>query len=218
MTETSITLPARSGAARPVAAADPAETPLPRWGARAGVAAPILALFATVAGAPLYADDLSDAASTGRFTIASVATLAALDRAGACARRPVPRAAPAAARAGARRAADRLHGNRARRGRRLGLPVHRALPRRGGARRAGPDTTGSLLAGFVISYLVLVVGWVLFAVATLRARVLPRAGTIVMLVGAILAFLPAPTRCASSRSRSASRCARAGVLRAPGER
>ena len=57
MTETSITLPTRSGAARPVAA--PRRDPAAALGRPGRVAAPILALFATAAGAPLYADDLS---------------------------------------------------------------------------------------------------------------------------------------------------------------
>lgn len=194
MTDTSITLPARSAPARPAAVvADADETPLPRWGARAGIAAPILALFATVAGAPLYADDMSEAGATGRFTIAAVATLAAL-------------IALVAALLGLYLAQHRrLH--------RLGhtgllIGFTGTVLAAGGAwdtlftvpylAEQAPavldvDTSGSLLAGFVISYLTLVVGWVLFGVATLRARVLPRAGSIVMLVGAVLAFFPAPT-------------------------
>ena len=55
------------------------------------------------------------------------------------------------------------------------------------------DTGGSLLAGFVISYLVMVVGWATFATATLRAKVAPRGAAITMLVGSIIAILPAPT-------------------------
>ncbi len=63
---------------------------------------------------------------------------------------------------------------------------------------AAPDvldtnTSGSLLAGYVISYLVLVAGWALFAIGTLRARALPRSASVVMLAGALLAILPAPT-------------------------
>jgi len=55
------------------------------------------------------------------------------------------------------------------------------------------DTDGSLLAGYVLSSLVFVAGWVSVAVTTLRAKVLPRAASIILLVGALLAILPAPT-------------------------
>ena len=55
------------------------------------------------------------------------------------------------------------------------------------------STDGSLLAGYVGSYAVFVLGWLTFAVATLRAGVLPRGASITLLVGAVLAFLPAPT-------------------------
>jgi len=49
------------------------------------------------------------------------------------------------------------------------------------------------LAGYVSSYLVFALGWGAFAVATLRARVLPRGAAITLLAGAVLAILPAPT-------------------------
>lgn len=194
MTDTSLTLPARSAPTRSAAVAAAAEeTPLLRWGARASISAPILALFATVAGAPLYADEMSEAGATGRFTVAAAGTLAAL-------------IALVAALVGLYLAQHRrLHalGH-------AGLLIGFAgtVLAAGGAwdslftvpylAEQAPavldvDTSGSLLAGFVISYLALVLGWVLFAVATLRARVLPRSGSIVMLVGAILAFFPAPT-------------------------
>jgi hypothetical protein len=36
------------------------------------------------------------------------------------------------------------------------------------------------------------VGWVLFGVATLRARVYPRWAAILLIVGVVIAFLPVP--------------------------
>jgi hypothetical protein len=36
--------------------------------------------------------------------------------------------------------------------------------------------TGSMLAGFLLSFLILGVGWVMFGVAALRTRVFPRGG------------------------------------------
>ena len=163
------------------------------WGARAGVAAPILALFGVIVGAPLYADDLSDAAATGRFPIAAAAALAALlalglglvavylaqqDRLGALGRTGflVALAGTALAAGGAW---DSL----------FTVPY---LAEQAPAVLDRP-TSGSLLAGYLVSYLVLVAGWALFSVATLRARVLPRAASIVMLAGALLAVLPMPT-------------------------
>ena len=53
--------------------------------------------------------------------------------------------------------------------------------------------SGSLLAGYLISYLALAAGWGLYAVSLLRARVVPRAGAVVMLAGAVFAILPSPT-------------------------
>ena len=45
----------------------------------------------------------------------------------------------------------------------------------------------------MLSYLVFTAGWISVAVTTLRAKVLPRGAAIVLLVGAMLAFVPAPT-------------------------
>ena len=54
-------------------------------------------------------------------------------------------------------------------------------------------TGGSLLAGFVVSYLVLVIGWVLFASSVLRARLASRGAAIFLIVASMAAILPAPT-------------------------
>ena len=166
---------------------------LPDWGARAAVAAPVLALLGVAVGAPLYADDLSDAAGTGRFAVSSAVSLAAILALG------LALVALHLVQAGRHGAAGRIAFLVALAGTALAA---------GGAWDSlftvpyladeapavlDADTSGSLLAGYVISYLVLVAGWAAFAVATLRAGVLPRAAAFVMLGGAVLAILPAPT-------------------------
>lgn len=54
------------------------------------------------------------------------------------------------------------------------------------------EPTGSLATGFTLSFTLLAVGWLLFGIAALRARVYPRAAVIVLIVGAIIGFLPIP--------------------------
>jgi hypothetical protein len=163
------------------------------WGSRAAIAAPVAALFAFGVGAPIYADDMSEAAGTGRFAIAAAAGLAVLVL-----------------------LALALVGFYARSERQLGTAGHvgfvialvGTVLAAGGAWDSlftlpyladeapavlDKDTGGSLLAGFLISYLVMVVGWATFATASLRARVAPRGAAITMLAGSIVAILPAPT-------------------------
>ena len=53
---------------------------------------------------------------------------------------------------------------------------------------------GSVLAGFLLSFLVFGVGWLVFGVATLRARVFPRWAVIVLMVGAVISIIPLPSR------------------------
>jgi hypothetical protein len=182
-----------SHAAVAIAPQDVAQRPLPRWGARAAIAAPVAAVVAIVVGAPVYADDLGGAALTNRFVVANAITLAVLLL-----------------------LALALVGFYMRGERRLGMLGHAGFVvalagvvlAAGGAwdslfavpwlAREAPaaledPSGGSLLAGFVISYLVLVVGWVLFASASLRARLAPRGASIVLIAGAVLAILPAPT-------------------------
>jgi hypothetical protein len=182
-----------SHAAPAVAAPQVAERPLPRWGARAAVAAPVAAIVAVVVGAPVYADDLGDAALTNRFVVANAITLGVLLL-----------------------LAVALVGFYMRGERRLGLLGHSGfllaligvVLAAGGAwdslftvpwlAREAPavldePTGGSLLAGFVVSYLVMVTGWVLFATASLRAQLAPRGASIALIAGAVLAIVPAPT-------------------------
>jgi hypothetical protein len=56
------------------------------------------------------------------------------------------------------------------------------------------ESTGSVLAGFVLSYAVLALGWILFGLATLRAAVFPRWTALLIVAGAAIAFLPLPSR------------------------
>jgi hypothetical protein len=51
-------------------------------------------------------------------------------------------------------------------------------------------SSGSVLAGFVFSYLVMGVGWLLFGIATLKTRVFPRWTVVLLIVGAIVTALP----------------------------
>ena len=52
----------------------------------------------------------------------------------------------------------------------------------------------SVLAGFLLSFLVFGVGWLVFGVATLRTRVFLRWAVIVLMVGAVLSIVPLPSR------------------------
>lgn len=52
------------------------------------------------------------------------------------------------------------------------------------------QVAGPLDAGFMLSGLAVAIGWALFGVATLRAGVFPRVTAVVLIVGAIVTFLP----------------------------
>jgi hypothetical protein len=54
------------------------------------------------------------------------------------------------------------------------------------------STGGTLLAGFVVSYLAAGDRWSTFTIASPAFRVLPRTPAIVLTIGAVLAILPAP--------------------------
>jgi hypothetical protein len=56
------------------------------------------------------------------------------------------------------------------------------------------ESTGSVLAGFVLSYAILALGWILFGLATLRAGIFPRWAALLVVAGAAIAFLPLPSR------------------------
>jgi hypothetical protein len=48
---------------------------------------------------------------------------------------------------------------------------------------------GLLAAGFMLSFVLLALGWLLFGLASLRARVLPGGAAVVLMVGAVLLFV-----------------------------
>jgi hypothetical protein len=53
------------------------------------------------------------------------------------------------------------------------------------------EPTGMLALGFVLTFVVFgTLGWILFGIATLRARVYPRAAAILLIAGVLINFLP----------------------------
>ena len=55
------------------------------------------------------------------------------------------------------------------------------------------EPTGMLALGFTLTFVVfLPLGWLLFGVASFRARIYPRAAAILLMVGAVIAGLPIP--------------------------
>ena len=54
--------------------------------------------------------------------------------------------------------------------------------------------SGSVLAGFLLSFLLFGVGWLLFGAATLRTRTFPRWAVVLLIVGAVVSILPLPSR------------------------
>jgi hypothetical protein len=53
---------------------------------------------------------------------------------------------------------------------------------------------GSVLAGYLLSFLLFGVGWLVFGAATLRTRLFPRWAVILLIVGAVISILPLPSR------------------------
>jgi hypothetical protein len=56
------------------------------------------------------------------------------------------------------------------------------------------QAAGSVLAGFLLSFLLFGVGWLVFGVATLRTRVFPRWAVTLLIVGAVISIIPLPSR------------------------
>jgi hypothetical protein len=56
------------------------------------------------------------------------------------------------------------------------------------------EGTGVLLAGFLISYAALALGWVAFGFATLRTTAFPRWVAVLLIFGGAIAILPMPSR------------------------
>ena len=174
----------------------PLTGPLPGtalWGARAAVAAPLVAVFSIATGIPVYADEMRDAAGSGRWVVTTATALALLILL-----------------AFALLALHRLQEDRLGRLGHAGFAIAAVgtILAAGGAwdstftvpylAENAPavldrSTDGSLLAGYVSSYLVFAIGWATFAVATVRAGMLSRGPAIALVVGSLLAILPAPT-------------------------
>ncbi len=69
------------------------------------------------------------------------------------------------------------------------------VPRLAGAAPSVVDQAGgSVLAGFLLSFLLFGVGWLVFGVATLRTRAFPRWAVILLIAGAVISILPVPSR------------------------
>jgi hypothetical protein len=180
MSEITMAAPATAGTAVP-------------WGARAAVAAPVVAVFGFVVGLPTYTDDLSEVAGSARWVLATTTALAALLLLALGLLGLYVRQAHAFGTLGHAGAVLALLGTILAAGGAWDSVF--TVPYLAEHAPAVLDraTDGSLLAGYVSSYLVFALGWGAFAVATLRARVLPRGASITLLVGAVLAILPAPT-------------------------
>lgn len=54
------------------------------------------------------------------------------------------------------------------------------------------QVAGPLDAGFTLTFALVAVGWALFGLSSLRARIYPRVAAIVLIVGAVITFLPLP--------------------------
>lgn len=55
-------------------------------------------------------------------------------------------------------------------------------------------SSGSVVAGFMLSYAIMAIGWLLFGIATLRTRVFPRWAVVLLIAGAVVILLPLPSR------------------------
>jgi hypothetical protein len=170
-------------------AAPAADPRFAAWGARAALASPFVALFGVAVGASIYADDLSAVAGSARFTVATGTALATLLLLGLglVALHLRHEHALGAFGSGA-----------------FGLALVGTMMAAGGAwdqvfavphlAEHAPSvldagSSGSLLAGFFLSFTLLSAGWALYAIALRRAG----APSTVLLVGAVIAFLPMPT-------------------------
>ncbi len=163
------------------------------WSRRAAVAAPLLGVFAIGVGAPLYADDLADAATSGRFLLAAATSLAVILLLVLTLLAVHARQAPALGTLGRGSFVVALLGTVMAAGGAWDSAF--AVPFLADEAPAALDggAAGSLLAGYLLSYLAFAAGWGTYAVATLRARALSRAGAYVVLFGAVFAILPSPT-------------------------
>jgi hypothetical protein len=163
------------------------------WAARAAMASPFVALFGVAVGASIYAEDVSEVAGSGRFTVATVTALAALLLLGLGLVGLYLRQQHALGRFGNGAFALALVGTMLAAGGAWDQVFTVPYLADEAPAVLDAETSGSLLAGFFLSFSLLALGWALFAIASRRAAVLPRGASTLLLVGAVLAFLPAPT-------------------------
>jgi hypothetical protein len=64
----------------------------------------------------------------------------------------------------------------------------------GNAPELADSSTGTVLVGFVVSYLLMGLGWLLFGVATLRTHVFARWAVVLLIAGAVITVIPMPSR------------------------
>ena len=186
MTDMTMAGPLRSSAA------DHGQPTLVRWGARAAVAAPLVGVVSISAGIPILTDDISEVGGSARWLLSTGAALAVLILL-AVALIGLHRAQEAAfSRFGHASALLALAGTMLAAGGAWDTFVTVSYLADVAPAVLDRPTDGALLAGFIASYLVFSAGWACFAVATLRAGVLSRGPAIALLVGAVLAFVPAP--------------------------
>ena len=187
MTDMTIAAPLRASAA-----SDEQPT-LVRWGARAAVAAPLVGVFSIAAGIPILTADMSEVAGSARWLLATGAALAVLILL-AVALLGLHRAQETAlSRFGHASALLALAGTMLAAGGAWDTVVTVTYLADVAPAVLDRSTDGALLAGYIASYLAFSIGWACFAVATIRAGVLSRGPAIALLVGAVLAFVPAPT-------------------------
>ncbi len=166
---------------------------LVRWGARAAVAAPLVGVFSIAAAIPILTADMSEAGGSARWLLATGAALAVLILL-AIALLGLYRAQETAlSRFGHASALLALAGTMLAAGGAWDTLVTVSYLADVAPAVLDRSTDGALLAGYIVSYLAFSIGWACFALATLRAGVLSRGPSIALLVGAVLAFVPAPT-------------------------
>lgn len=164
-----------------------------RWGGRAAIVSPFVALFGVAVGASIYADDVSEVAGSGRFTVATVTALAALLLLGLGLVALYLRQQHAIGVFGAGAFTLALMGTMLAAGAAWDQVFTVPYLANEAPAVLDTETSGSLLAGFFLSFTVLALGWALFAIASRRAAILSRRASTVLLVGAALSLLPAPT-------------------------
>lgn len=163
------------------------------WLARAAVATPLLALFAIAVGAPLYTQPMRVAAGTTRIVVVNAATLGVLLLLHIALVGLYVHAVHRVGRLGHLGFVTALSGTVLAAGGAWDATFALPYVAEQAPQVLDVPTSGTLLAGFLISYLVLVSGWAAVALAARRAGVVSRAAAIALTIGTLLALIPAPT-------------------------